>query len=68
MNKEQFDRMHDRWLQLGNPADEEDPAICSLCNEFMEYEQDVDVDEHGRPYLSGGSWHCNNKTCGEENE
>jgi hypothetical protein len=50
---------YDNWLQQGNPADEEDAEICEDCGEFMEFEDDVDVDEDtGRAYVCGGSWTC----------
>lgn len=69
MNDKQFGEAHDRWLNAGNPADEEDDAICDVCGEFMEYETDVDVDEEtGRACCSGGGWVCVNSSCGEEEE
>ena len=67
MNDRQFAAAHDRWLNAGNPADEEDDEICDVCGECMEYEEDVDVDEDsGRAYVCGGGWCCTNKNCGEE--
>lgn len=63
---EKFNRMHDNWLQSGNPADEPEGPDCNICGNCLEYEEDFDMDEEtGRVYRSGGSWHCTNEHCGE---
>lgn len=66
MTNDKFNRMHDLWLQSGNPDDDPDGPCCDICSEPMEYEEDFDFDEDtGKVYRSGGGWNCTNKNCGE---
>ena len=62
-NERKLSMMHDHWLQSGNPAEKDEEPICKCCGDFMNYEEDVDVDEDFRPFVSGASWYCVNPNC-----
>lgn len=62
---------YDSWKTHDSASEGVEPDICPTCNECMEWESDVDVDEDtGRPYICGGFWRCENRNCGviEEEE
>jgi hypothetical protein len=64
MTPNKFNRMHENWLQSGNPADDPDLILCEFCEEPMEFGEDFDYDEDtGRVVSVGSSWSCCNQKC-----
>ena len=53
-----------RYAITRDPADWEEPPICEFCDEELEIEDDIEVDEDGSYYRTGSaSSFCTKRQC-----